>query len=267
MRFALGPGKAPFRGAFFVLAAWLLAAALPVSADCPADRTDEIAAVRHIHDGDTLTLRDGRRIRLIGVNTPELGRDGKPHQPLALRARDRLRQLVFSSNQQVRLRYGEQHRDRHGRTLAHLFLADGSNASARLLSEGLGWALAIPPNLWSLDCYLDAERRARQARRGVWSLADYRPVDSTRLGLRDSGFRLVRGRVVRVADSRSALWINLEGRFAIRIPRDDLAWFHPRPDRSWTGRTLEVRGWLYATRGELRVNLHHPASMRILDTD
>ena len=39
---------------------------------------DEIAVVDYIHDGDTLRLRDGRRVRLIGINTPELTRDNKP---------------------------------------------------------------------------------------------------------------------------------------------------------------------------------------------
>lgn len=255
--------KAPWCGAFFVLAV-ALGGPPGAAADCPGGRTDEAVAVRHVYDGDTLILSDNRRLRLIGVNTPELGRDGAADEPLALAARDRLRRLVFDSGQRVRLRYGPQRLDRHGRTLAHLFLADGSNVSARLLEQGLGWALAIPPNLWGLDCYRQAEETARRQRRGVWSLSRYRPAEAARLDLRSHGFRLVQGRITRVADSRSARWINLQGRFAVRIPRADLAYFEPQPSSAWIGRRVEVRGWVYRARGELRLNLHHPGALRTL---
>jgi len=49
---------------------------------CPADSFDETTTVRYIHDGDTLHLKDGRKVRLIGINTPE----GQNHL-IALRRR------------------------------------------------------------------------------------------------------------------------------------------------------------------------------------
>ena len=255
--------KASLVGAFFVCAAWLAPAA-PAGADCHPDRSDEMVRVRQVYDGDSLVLADGRRVRLIGVNTPELGRDGAPHQPLALRARDRLRQLVFASAQRVRLRYGPERKDRHGRTLAHLFLADGGNAAARLLEEGLGWAIAIPPNLWGQACYQRAERRARQARRGVWSQPAYRPAEAGRLALGRHGFGLVTGRVVQVSDRAGKRRVRL-GRLVAEIPLADLKYFPDPPGPAWIGRRLEVRGWLRPVRGELRVTLHHPAMLRRLD--
>ena len=77
------------------------------------------------------------------------------------------------------------------------------------------------------------------------------------------GFMRVRGKVVRIGKSRKTSWINLEGRFAVRIPEQDLRWFPTAPDRSWLGRELEVRGWLYTAKGETRVNVHHPAALQI----
>lgn len=255
-------GKASLAGAFFVCAAWLA----PAGADCHTDRSDEAVRVRQVYDGDSLTLADGRRVRLIGINTPELGRDGAAHEPLALRARDRLRQLVFASAQRVRLRYGPERKDRHGRTLAHLFLADGGNAAARLLEEGLGWSIALPPNLWGQDCYQRAERHARQARRGVWSLAAYRPAEAGRLALGQHGFRLVRGRVAQVSDRAGKRRIRL-GRLVAEIPLTDLTYFPDPPGPAWIGRRLEVRGWLRPVRGELRVTIRHAAMLRRLDSD
>ena len=71
--------KAP-RGALFVsgpitvlVAFLLLGAAIP---PLFAGFGTETATVRHVVDGDSVILTDGRQIRLIGINAPELGRDG-----------------------------------------------------------------------------------------------------------------------------------------------------------------------------------------------
>ena len=54
----------------------------------------ETAHVRHVIDGDTFVLSDNQHVRLLGINAPELGKDGAPDQPLALDARTRLKNLI-----------------------------------------------------------------------------------------------------------------------------------------------------------------------------
>jgi len=254
--------KAPRVGAFFILLIHLL----PAWADsCSPPATTEPVQVRYVHDGDSLVLADNKKIRLIGINTPEMAHQEQATQALAIKARDRLRQLLFQQGNRARLIFGDQQQDRHMRNLAHLWLADGRNLSAELLREGLAWAIAIPPNVRYLDCYLEAEKAARMASRGVWDHADYVARDSSGLSLRDEGFQRVRGRIIRVNRGGGASWINLQGRFALRIPDQDINWFKKRPDRSWVGREIEVRGWLYAAKGELRVNLRHPSALQFTD--
>jgi len=254
--------KAPWIGAFFLLSVWLT----PAWADtCAPLKHSEQVTVRYVSDGDTLILSDNRKIRLIGINTPEVARKDKPAQPLAIRARDRLRQLLFQHSNQARLLYGEQQTDRYGRKLANLWLPNDSNLAAELLREGLGWMIAIPPNTRFIDCYQQAEKTARAADSGVWRQSDYAVKPSAQLGLRSSGFQRVQGRVVRVNHGGGALWVNLEGRFALRIPDQDIRWFGNPPDRNWVGRTIEVRGWVFNTKGELRMTVHHPAMLQFLD--
>jgi endonuclease YncB( thermonuclease family) len=219
--------------------------------------------VRHVHDGDTLILADNRKIRLIGINAPETARDGNPPEALALASRDHLRRLLFQEGNRAKAVYGREKRDRHGRTLAHLWLPDGRNLSAELLREGLGWAIAVPPNVRFVDCYLASEETARSAAKGVWSHPRLSVTPSTELDLRSRGFSRVAGRVTRVNRGGGATWINLKGRFAVRIPDEDLAWFDPPPDGTWVGKELAVRGWLYAVRGELRMTVRHPAALEL----
>ncbi|MBI5041743.1 MAG: thermonuclease family protein [Gammaproteobacteria bacterium] len=242
--------------------------ALPIAAGaathCTADRIDEQVRVSLAYDGDTVTLIDGRRVRLIGIDTPELGRRDQAHQPGALAARDRLRQLLFSHQQRLDLRFDAERQDKYGRLLAHAFFSDGSNLVEQLLVEGAGTQLVIPPNTWQASCYQQAVRSARQQHRGIWALPTYQPTPVEQLSLRDEGFRIVRGRVSHLSNSASAVWINLAGNVALRIERQDLPEFRNFDLDALAGNTLEAQGWLYARSGQLRMRVRHPAALNIL---
>ena len=249
--------KAP-AGAFFVLVC-VAGSSAALALDCGPPANTETVHVRYVHDGDTLVLDNDRKIRVIGTNTPELARDNKPAEPLSIRARDRLRQLVFTSGNRVRLLYGEDRQDRYGRYLANLWDTKNRNLTEQLLAEGLGWQVVIPPNTRFLDCYRAAESKARKASRGVWGHPAWKARKAADLTLRDTGFQRVVGRVTRVNRGGGATWIELDHRLTLKLVDADRHWFTQMPDTHWAGRSLEVRGWLYRVRGKLRVNVHHPA--------
>ena len=232
--------------------------------DCAADRIDDRARVSLVQDGDTLLLADGRRLRLIGINTPELGRDGRAPEDGALAARDRLRQILFASAQRLDLRFDQERHDRYGRLLAHAFLSDGRNLTEVLLAEGAGAQLVVPPNTWQAACYRAAADAARSARHGVWALPSHRPRPAESLDLRSEGFHVVSGRVTHVSQSASAVWINLAGNFALRIEREDLPQFQGFDLDGLAGSDIEIQGWIYARNGQLRMPLRHPAALRIV---
>src|SRR5690606_12857949 len=139
----------------------------------------------------------------------------------------------------------------------------GESVTARLLSEGFGVHLAVPPNLWNASCYRLAEREARSAGRGGWGLAAYRPVDSRALPRSAKGFRFVEGVVERVGRTRKSVWLNLAGGVAIRIPSADLVHFDGADFDALVGRRLVARGWLNRRGGELRMTVRHPAALEL----
>ena len=102
---------------------------------CLPFQVDEWAEVSYVYDGDTVRLSDGRKVRLIGINTPEIGHDGQVSEPLGDAARQALQGLLVGQPQ-VALRYEEDRRDRYGRLLAHLYLLDQRNVQELLLSGG-----------------------------------------------------------------------------------------------------------------------------------
>ncbi len=254
----------PRRYIVFLAAALLWAAPCSAATDnCRADRLDQQARVSHVHDGDTIKLEDGQSLRLIGINTPELGRDGARPEALAEEARAELQNLLAHSPE-LALRFDSERRDRYGRLLAHLFLPDGRSVAAHLLEQGLATQLLVPPNAWNLTCYQQAEQTARAARRGIWSRPEYQPVDSRHLPANARGFHLIQGRVERVGHSAKSVWLNLEGGVALRIARGDLNYFADLPLERLQGQVILARGWIYPGQRGPAMRIRHPVALERL---
>jgi micrococcal nuclease len=250
---------APFA---FGLALFLfLALPLPVpAAECPLEHSDETVTVDYVYDGDTVKLDDGRRIRFIGINTPEIDHDGGQSEPYALAARERLQQLL-AKGKRLQLRYGRERHDRYGRTLAHPYLADGRSINTLLLQEGLATTLVVPPNTWNQGCYHAVEQQARQQGAGLWSLLRYRVTALASLEPGAEGYHIIRASVAHVGESRHSLWLDLDGPAALRIPRTDLRYFADWDLHALVGKTVVARGWLHFDKGRWRMTVRHPAAL------
>lgn len=222
-------------------------------------RNETSAFVRHVLDGDSVILADQRQVRLIGINAPEFGKDGRPDEPLAVAARDRLRTLV--EGKAVKLQLETEERDHYGRWLAHVLLADSTNVEEVLLKEGLVAAIAVPPNVAQVQRHQAAESLARKTRRGLWAEAYFQPITAESLTADHTGFHFVRGRVTHVGRSKKFVYLDIGAHFALRIAHADWRqYFQGRPD-DWRGVTLVARGWISAQNGRLHMGIGHPAML------
>ncbi len=233
-----------------------------VAGECEAEQIDAYFNVKYVHDGDTLHLVGGKKVRLIGINTPEVARDKKPAQPYADEARDALRKL-FKADSRVGVQYGRERKDRYGRTLAHLYLADGSSVQQRLLDKGLAMAIAIPPNLHSVDCYQKSERLARIKRQGLWQNGGPEVLDAAGLGRADQGFTRLKGRVEKVKWSKKWIWVSFSDKVSLRISRDDAHYFEKGLLASLVQKKVVARGWLTKRKGRWSIRVRHPASLKV----
>lgn len=257
--------KASLVGAFFVSVFFLV----PAGAFCPASAQLPQLAVERVVDGDTLRLADGRSVRLIGLNAPERARDGRPAEPFAEVARQRLQALVAASDGRIGLRQGEPSRDHYGRTLAHAYDAAGRNLESQLLAEGLAYRVAFAPDSGLVDCQQVAERQARSARLGVWRQTQVVTPATVQRG----GFALVRGRVISVQRNRGGLWLELDGPLVLRVTPKLLRYFDVDALQRLDGRQVEVRGWVVdrARKGGVKpdqarwmLSLTHAAMLEVL---
>lgn len=250
----------------FGLAALAFAAAAPAATStCSPPATGSLHAVRYVIDGDTVILDDGTHVRLIGLNTTELGHGHGPDQPLARAAREQLHKWLSRAGNRVRVVPGRETRDRHGRLLAHLYTPGGQNLEAALIRAGLGYAVAIPPDITRLQCYFDAEAAAREAHLGLWDGSSLPVTGAEAVSSGARGFLAVHGRiagtrqaggglVLTLADSPLRLWVAPASRH-----------FFPADITDWRGRRVLVRGWIHSYRGHPEMNLPHPADIQLLD--
>lgn len=230
--------KASLVGAFFI--ALILTSQAQAQQWCPLPGDLPKVKVQRVVDGDTLRLVDGRSVRMLGLNAPELSHKGRPTEAFAEAARSRLQELVAASAGQVRLAVGTQAKDHYGRTLAHVYTSSGANLEAQLLAEGLAYAVAVAPNLSLVDCQVAAERSARKARLGLWQ----KPVVQSPQQLRSSGFSLVQGRIQRVERNGGGLWLEMGDSLVLQIPKRLFKYFDLEHIAAFEGRQIEARGWL-----------------------
>jgi micrococcal nuclease len=138
-------------------------------------RETEPCTVERIVDGDTLVCRGGLRVRLIGIDTPELSQ-----QPFGEQARAALAALV-PPGAAVLLERDVELTDRYGRRLAYLW-RDGVFVNWQMLRGGWAVLLTYPPNVQYVEHFQEAQRLAREQGRGLWATGGFAcaPADRRR---------------------------------------------------------------------------------------
>jgi len=128
----------------------------------------ESVLVRYVIDGDTIEVATVGRVRLLGIDAPELGRGFDTPAPYGREARARLSALLL--HRFVRLEPDGAAKDAYNRHLAYVFTEDGQFVNAVLVREGLARVSARAP-LARLRELQRAEAEAQASRRGIWATA------------------------------------------------------------------------------------------------
>lgn len=192
----------------------------------------------NVIDGDTLVLQGGTVIRLLGINAPEIAHHGQPAEQGGWRAKQYLKTIL--AEQSVYLQYDVERKDRYGRTLAQVFLANGVHLNAEMLRHGMATLSIHPPNMQYLDALQAAQSAAEDRQRGVWSLPSHRlqPIATLKQG--NSWGRFV-GRVSRIRQTKKGSQLYLGDRHYIWIAASAYRYFPAL--ETYSGRLLEVRAW------------------------
>ncbi len=128
---------------------------------------EEVAHVVRVIDGDTVVLDDGRHVRYIGIDTPEM-HVGTRKKPDCYARKATVRNRALVEGKSVRLIRDVEDVDRYGRALRYVFVGDVF-INEVLVREGYALARHYRPNTARQDVLDAAQDRARREGVGLWA--------------------------------------------------------------------------------------------------
>jgi micrococcal nuclease len=142
--------------------------------------------VSKVIDGDTIdaTMPDGsaERIRLLGIDTPEIFKENRPNEYDAItdlswldvwgeKAKEYTERMVEGKDVFLEVDEMAGDRGKYGRLLRYVILEDGSDLNALLLNNGYARAYTEGKfsNFTKRDEYTDLQHIAQKDRVGLWA--------------------------------------------------------------------------------------------------
>jgi endonuclease YncB( thermonuclease family) len=241
-------------------------AATALADDKTACRPEPIgpATVRSVADGRTLTLTDGREVRLAGIEVPNEGGNGAA-------ARAALQTLV--SGRDIRLVRMGPDTDRYGRFVGGIAAADGQPIQLELLNKGHALVAGAASDRKCAAAFLTAEKAARTAGLGVWGTAYYLTQDAEKpaqiLAFRGR-FAVIEGKVLSVRESGATIYVNFGRRwtedFTVTALKRNERTFSDAglPLKKLEGRRVRIRGTV-EERGGPWIEAMHPGQIEIVE--
>lgn len=135
------------------------------------NNTNVFFRIHRVVDGDTFWLINAKgekeKIRFIGIDAPEAKNYGKKVKQYY--GKESTNFLTnYLKGKKVRLEYDVQRYDQYGRTLAYVYLEDGTFLNEYLIKNGYAKVVTFPPNVKYHRQFVIAERYARQHQLGMW---------------------------------------------------------------------------------------------------
>lgn len=127
--------------------------------------------VTRVIDGDTIELANGKKVRYIGIDTPETKHPTKGVQCFGVEAYRKNKELI--EGKEVQLEKDVSETDKYGRLLRYVYIAS-SSAQPRifvneyLVKEGYATAATFPPDVKYAELFRKDQQQAREQQKGLW---------------------------------------------------------------------------------------------------
>jgi len=222
----------------------------------------EWVTVDKVLDGDTFKTRKGIKVRLLGINTPEIPHGSKPGQIMGAAATQALKKLIDGKT--VRLSFDRERKDRYKRKLAQVWLRDGRWVNGLLLEQGYAHVYTFAPNFRWANKLLGLEKTAIAKKLGIWHTRRFSLISAAAIKAKNIGeFRVVDGRIGAQLDKKG--WYFKVASLRVSVPKKYRKWFKQPPAINHQGDKVRFRGRIRAANnGALYLALHSPADLEFL---
>jgi len=242
-----------------LVALLILFACSSLLAACPHFSWDQTVRLKKVNDGDTVTLENGRLVRFIGINTPEVNhRHLDKSESYALDAKALLERYIHPGDK-LHLLFDKTKQDKYGRILAYVYSKTGRNLALLQLQQGYAkqWVIGDNDKFWL--CFQDAEKKARKRRKGVWE--NFKVLPASRLQVSDKGYTYISGRISAVKESNWGLKLTLDRRLQVNISHSNLELFNNNGLYFSMHDKLLLSGKLTFSQDQPRLTLYHPVQI------
>lgn len=132
-----------------------------------------LANVLFVIDGDTIDVSiDGKkeRVRLIGIDAPEMGFENKKEMCFAKESREKLMEFIGEKTVRIASDSTQQNRDVYNRLLRYVYLPDETNVNSLMIEEGYAYEYAYKeiPYLYQKE-FQEAQQKAKSLKLGLWA--------------------------------------------------------------------------------------------------
>jgi micrococcal nuclease len=226
----------------------------------------EFVNVTEVIDGDTIVISSGERVRLIGVDTPEVG------------------ELYYSEAKQymvhrvlgkvVGLEKDVSETDNYGRLLRYVWVGD-EMVNKELVLSGLAFSKAYRPDTHYQDIFDSAEVMAKENGVGLWSVPAM-SEDTVTISYLEAGRYIdqvvtVEGTIVRTNknDDAGIVFLNFhdpyKGYFTVVIWSDNWDRFSQDPESLYGGKHVLVTGKVIEYKGSPEIIVEAPSQIVIIE--
>ncbi|MBM7624865.1 thermonuclease family protein [Sporohalobacter salinus] len=232
---------------------------------------DEIYVAKVI-DGDTIKTAAGKKIRFIGVDTPEIGSFNKKVEYYGKKASKFTTEKL--EGKMVYLDYDVKKYDKYKRILAYVFLKDGTFFNAKLLKAGYAELLTMPPNVNYVELFKELVKEARENKRGLWDKdkdSDKQlPIISWKKADEYIGKKvIIKGEVIDTYDSGEAIFLNFSKEYwntfsAVIFSRDEYK-FSINPTQYYLHKKVRIKGKIKKYKEAPEIIIQEPVQIKIED--
>lgn len=219
--------------------------------------------VEKVFDGDTILLSNGRKVRFLGINTPEVAGRNKQAEAGGEQAKQWLKAQL--EGKKVALEPDVEREDAYHRLLAHVFTEEKQHLNLVLVEQGLAFVSIHPPNLKYAPALYAAQASAEQEKQGLWADERYQAQPYTDLDESNyQGWHRITGIVKAAKRTAKSVYLQFSETVAIQLDNADLDLF-PSLD-VYSGKRVEARGWVSRSKGRFAIKVRHPGDIKLLSS-
>ena len=228
--------------------------------------------VSRVMDGDTIELSNREKVRYIGIDTPEV-REKKDSEwiykprPYAEEASAFNKKLVEGKS--VRLEFDVQKRDKYKRLLAYVYAGENM-ANMEMVKQGYGMIYTYPPNVKYTEKFLEAQKEARDNKRGLWSDLDSEKGRITTAQAKDNigRVRMIEAQVTDTHLTEKLLILKFKNNFKAVIYKNNIPFglkdMARSPNKYFKGKTVRVYGLIKEYKGHPEIVIHDMSQLEII---